>query len=838
MQIGEAVTDHKGEESAARVFIHVSRNSNSSFVSSLTKQRNKDFEVDLGSKSKDFDVGTNLMLSNMKLNSAKFNTCPLNQQKNVEYQPNCFSDSRKFGVNIQRDAIHLNLKTPENDLNSTKDSASILSSEKTNLSQSDAIQSCDKGFHNEMTCELPEGTESLHELQALQPAEATVTEVDDDITVTTDTPKQSEQTSVLNAKKYAAYVGPVNPISIESIDDVVVTDNNNSEINLSEWVSSYDLVQPSQNDDKIMAFPDEITHVNEDFIIDEEIRNLNMENNESRIDFDILEIPSTTIARASIIEQICKSASMQTPLSQFSSAFKQHQIQDLYGFVADGNHGILDHVVGTTISLDEDSTKHSQTSGSCITETDSFFPQHQKFSYGTPFSWQSKNHYSSPTGKLWERSASSSSSFEKQLSSHPDLTCFPIEEDPNSNEESENAEDVSDDLHENIMSKLENENSVRVSPKMTERTENDYAATVEIQEPPLESTELRSQQANLVSATSMKYLDRCSSNSVITEASIPRTRGKVEHKPKMHHGLKISTYEDANRNSSMITRASSRGNLSEISENKNNMRSGIARVSQNEGKRKIEVKSLKTAEATRRQQQDKENERRKKKEALNLERELKKKNEADIAAKKRLREEKEMKQLAKKRKIDAEAQKNQKLKSVKLRTGKVEMQKHATIAGNMMKSENLRQNKSAYENSVQKRDTELMTDKSLENVIQQVTRFFENCDACNDSGEKEKATGMHENSPVKIGHAKLTSQESSYDISPYRSDDEDEEEDDLPTKKFIPSWASKTRVAMVLPWQQKLNPEIIFIDSFCGMDEAMVYDNVFAVLLPRRLQGQ
>lgn len=33
-------------------------------------------------------------------------------------------------------------------------------------------------------------------------------------------------------------------------------------------------------------------------------------------------------------------------------------------------------------------------------------------------------------------------------------------------------------------------------------------------------------------------------------------------------------------------------------------------------------------------------------------------------------------------------------------------------------------------------------------------------------------------------------QEQSYDISPYRgSDDEDEDEDDLPNNKFIPSWA-------------------------------------------------
>ncbi|KAI3755932.1 hypothetical protein L1987_55742 [Smallanthus sonchifolius] len=883
MQIKEGDLGHKGEESASGVFIPVSQNSKSSFISSLTKQGNKDFEVDLGSSkdfevglgssnSKDFEVGTTLKLSSMKLNSAKFSICPLNQQKNVEYQPNCFSDSRKFMAHIQRDAIPLNLKTPENDLNSTKESASILSSKKVSISQSDGIQSCNKSFHNEMICDLPEGTESLHELQA---AEVIVTEMNDDTTVTTDTLKQSEPTSVLNTIKNATDVGPVNPIIN---DEDVVADNNKFEINLPEWVSSYDSVQPVQNDDKTMDVSDEITPVYEGFIIDEKTRSLNMKNNEGGIDFDTLEVPSTIIARAGIIEQICKSASMQTPLSQFSSALKQHQIQDLYGFMADGNHGILDHMdIGTTLSLDEDSRKHLQTSGSCITEIDSVFPQHQKFSYATPF-WQSKNHYSSPTGKPWERSASSSGSSEKQLCSNPDLTCFPIEEDPNSNEESENAEAASDELQENIISKIENEKSTKVSPKMkTERTENDDEVVVEIQERLHESTEVWSQLANHVPTKSMKYPDRCSSNSVNIEVSVPRTRDKVKHKPKFHHGFKASTYDEESRSSSIITHASSRGILSEINRNKSSMRSGIPRLSQKEakrnnivsnitsfipivqqkqaaavctGKRDIKVKALEAAEAAKRCEQNKENERRMKKEALKLERarigkenakemelnlikkqeELKKK-EADIAARKRLREEEERKQMAKRRKLAAEAQKIQKIKLEKLRARKVEIEKHAAVAGNKTKSENMIQNKIANENSVKKQDSELRTNKTLANVVQHVTYVLENIDASSDCGEKEKATCVQEKSPVKIGPMKLSIQENSYDISPYQcSDDEDDEEDDLPTKKFVPSWASKNRVAMVLPLQQKLDPESIFsVDSFCSMDE---------VLLPRRLQGQ
>ncbi|XP_076923405.1 uncharacterized protein LOC143585521 [Bidens hawaiensis] len=890
MQIKEGDLSHKRKETASGVFIPVFPNSKSSFISSLTKQGNKGFDADLGSSiSKDFEDGTNLKVPSMKLNSAKFNTCPLNQQKNVEYQPNCFSDSRKFRVPIQRDAIHLNLKTPENDLNSVKESASILSSEKIKPSQSHGIQSRDKSFNNEMICDLPDGTEPVHEpqaaependlnsveesasilssekinlsqshgirsrdksfnneiicdlpegtgsLHALQAAEATVTEVDDDTTAIADTLKQFEPT---------ADVGPVSP-TIN--DDVVVTENNNFVVNLSERVSSYDSVQPSQNDDKTMA-SDEIRPVYEGFFIGEEIGNLNIENNEGGIDLDTLEIPSTTMERVSIIEQICKSASMQTPSSHFS-----HQFQDLYGFMADGNQGILD----------EDSRKHLQTDD---TEIDSVLPQHQKFNYGTPFYWQSKNPYSSPTGKLWDRSGSSSGSSEKQLSSNPDLTCFPIEEDPNSNEENENIEEVNDELQENVI--VENENSVKVSPKMEiERTENDYEVAVEV-------PEVGSQHAKH-GTKSIKYSDTYSSNLVSTEAGISRTREKVKHKPKIHHGFKASTYDGNNRSSSIVTRASTRGNLSEISKTKSIMRSGIPRSSQKDNKRNnivsnmtsfvslvqqkqaaaagtvkrdIKVKALEAAEATRRRDQEKENERRMRKEALKLERariekenakqmklnlikkqeELKKK-EADIAARKRLREEEEKKQVAKKRKLVAEAQKNQKLNFEKTRVGKMEIDKHAKNAANAenkKKSENLRQNKNANESSVKKQD-EFGTNKILANVVQQVESVAEIRDASNDCGEKDKATNVHEKSPV----VKLTNQEKSYDISPYQcSDDDDDEEDDQPMKKFIPSWASKNRVAMVLPLQQKLNPESIFsADSFCNMDE---------VLLPRRLQGK
>ncbi|GJZ47595.1 putative inner centromere protein, ARK-binding domain-containing protein [Tanacetum coccineum] len=396
-------------------------------------------------------------------------------------------------------------------------------------------------------------------------------------------------------------------------------------------------------------------------------------------------------------------------------------------------------------------------------------------------------------------------------------------------------------------------------------TENDDKVADDNQEQPVESTW-------------MKYPDRYSSNSVDIEASVPKTRDTVKSKSKFHPGVKKSRFDEDNRNSSIVTRASSRGNLSDY-KNKSIMRSGIPRSTKKEakgnnivsnissfipmvqqkqaaavctGKRDIKVKALEAAEAAKRREQEKENERKKKKEALKLERarigkenaiemelnkkkknEEQKKKEADIAARKRQREEEEKKQVAKKRKLVAEAQKNQKLQYEKSRAGKPESEKqqgkNVVIAGNRKGADNTRQNKNSVKNSLQQKDTELRIDKSLASVVQQVASVSEVHDTSNDCGLKETVTSILEKSPVKVGHANSTTQELSYDMSPYQSDNDDDEEDDQPTKKFIPSWSSKSRVAMVLPLQQQIDPVKLFpLESFCNMDE---------VLLPRRLQA-
>ncbi|KAG5546636.1 hypothetical protein RHGRI_018721 [Rhododendron griersonianum] len=55
---------------------------------------------------------------------------------------------------------------------------------------------------------------------------------------------------------------------------------------------------------------------------------------------------------------------------------------------------------------------------------------------------------------------------------------------------------------------------------------------------------------------------------------------------------------------------------------------------------------------------------------------------------------------------------------------------------------------------------------------------------------------------------------------PHYNTGADEEEDEIPTSKYIPSWANKTSVALVLSSQQNIDPDVIFPpESFCSSDE-------------------
>ncbi|BAT93731.1 uncharacterized protein HKW66_Vig0197990 [Vigna angularis] len=269
------------------------------------------------------------------------------------------------------------------------------------------------------------------------------------------------------------------------------------------------------------------------------------------------------------------------------------------------------------------------------------------------------------------------------------------------------------------------------------------------------------------------------------------------------------------------------------------------------GKRDIKVKALEAAEAAKRMAEKKENERKMKKEVLRLQREKvelelqkkkreeeRKKKEEQIATKKRQREDEEKKEKEKKRKrvndMKKQLQEHEKVRGkkeqteIERRTTGEEVQENKKLLDSKEYQKNLRAQDKRECNTViiSENESLAMRDSANHKRKEPCPENSESVNDFNNNGKvidnliKEKDDGdlIIEN----------TLQEQSYEISPYKgSDDEDEDEDDMPNNKFIPSWASKHSLSLIVS-SQKMDPELIFPqESFC---------NIAEVLLPRKLQ--
>ncbi|KAE9458344.1 hypothetical protein C3L33_09746, partial [Rhododendron williamsianum] len=466
---------------------------------------------------------------------------------------------------------------------------------------------------------------------------------------------------------------------------------------------------------------------------------------------DKFDLPSTAIERASILEQLCRSASMHTPLPKFSTTFKLHRTPDLYQSVP---NGLLEHTdLRSTLNLNNGG-KQLRASYSNVGEVKVL----------------------SRVGKPWDWFSVNSSSSEKERSSNPELTCFPIEEDPNISEENENGDEEADIIQEDTCSTLLNGGAKR--------------------EPLAELT--------AVSAVE-RFPDRSSLDSVDTEVSVTEAHSKVrqplgnrnnnkrrcttEAKEKSH--FSVSTNCDKKATESLNSRFSKpkllgktslRKGMQGLSEREpkhnnivTNITSFVPFVQQKQaaavatGKRDIKVKALEAAEAAKRLEEKKDNERKMKKEALKLERD---------------------------KKVICGTQSDEELRKV---------QKMG--------------NKQGDDNIGKKPHTELGASEILTSNLRQAA--LEDCEAFPRCGDTREPTSVL-SKPTESNDLVKTSREKSYEISPYQcSDDEDEEEDEIPTSKYIPSWASKTSVALVLSSQQNIDPDVIFPpESFCSSDEA------------------
>ncbi|XP_050387234.1 uncharacterized protein LOC126803471 [Argentina anserina] len=575
--------------------------------------------------------------------------------------------------------------------------------------------------------------------------------------------------------------------------------------------------------------------------------------------FEEWNLPNSAVERASILQQLCKSACMQTPVAYSSASYKLHKVQTLRQSVPTG---VVEHVDMRTTFPFNDNVKQSKDGNSCWTEEVGPAFYERSYSDCQPIhsgqsGWDNKKLYSSPVGKFWNRIASSSSSSGKRVSSIPELACI--------SEENENTDELADTFQDGIVSEM-----LGCSPKR----------------PPLaDITEIPNLPASFSKA--LPHTDRFSIDSVNTEFSFTGTHKSIKKKPGIQNSTRrrynnkenqsisrgtkdIKRPSGSLQNSYSKPKLSERANLrkggpslAELEPKRNNIVSNITSfiplVQQKQaaaalpGKRDIKVKALEAAEAAKRLAERKDNERKKKKEAMKVERarveqenlkklelqrkmkeEERKKIEADMAAKKRQRDDEDKKEKQMKRMRVEERRREQREHEEKTRAEKVKKRlKCQASDGRGFKI------KEPKHNTLHKKMDEEIEHDTLRSISETDPRS--SCVSANNA----RGTAVHEeynkgftdvelkeevqgNSDKHTENEKLvvkTSREQSYDISPYKeSDDEDEEEDDnLPNNKFIPSWASKNCLSLVAPRQNGIDPEGIFCpESFPCVSEVLL----------------
>nr|GMC74482.1 uncharacterized protein LOC109188462 isoform X1 [Ipomoea batatas] len=630
--------------------------------------------------------------------------------------------------------------------------------------------------------------------------------------------------------------------------------------------SSHDEVESTGIDDSMPVF--------EGFVIDPPGADGELDIAGVGINFEALDLPTTTIERASILEQICRSASTHKSLSHLSSALELHRSHTLYQSLPEG----LEHMdLRSTSPFSEDIDKQSRASTSCDEEEVGYsgqgisYPDCLGYS-GAKFRWKSRSPYASPVGKLWERTSFHSSSSEKQLNSNPELTCFPIKEDSTISEENENVDKLADEIQDNIDSLVGNSHAKR-QPLF------DVTAEACLNAP-----------ASVSAAEKVQAGGRM--DSAKSDVGFSGTRNKAKRKLPSHcrntsvgkenRSLLISatgkkkekhSHIDGSRKPNSSATTSLRRNEQKLSEKGynrhnniiSNVTSFIPLVQQKQaasmctGKKDIKVKALEAAEAAKRLEEKKEIERKKRKEAMTLKRaqleqenlrqlelnkqkkeEERKKKDAEVLAKKRARAEEEKNDKEKKRKRIEDLRRQQNDQEEKLRARKLEIEKKCSAIDEKAISMKENDDKLIISHVEKEIGDSKASDKPVSELRQVEilksdnpvsTISHESLDTSADHSQHEKVIQANLDKPGKDQN--FTAKEpqlKSYEISPYKcSDDEDDEdEEDQPMRKFIPSWASKSCVALVLPLQQEIDPDSIFPpESFCSMDE---------VLLPRRVQ--
>ncbi|XP_073126097.1 uncharacterized protein [Henckelia pumila] len=584
------------------------------------------------------------------------------------------------------------------------------------------------------------------------------------------------------------------------------------------------------------------------------------------VDLAELSLSRIAIERASIIEEMCRSASLDTPISHLSSALNFQGAVNPFQSLP---NGLLEHLnLKTSLPLNVNANKQVDSGKSLVTDTGGALERIESVPYsvslpysGARYDWNSRVQHASPVRSLWERLSSHTGSSEKCSISNPELTCFPIEEDPCISEDNKWVDEIGDDVEEDTDSSLAHNCNVRhplkdlanmdLNPSVSTFAQRDIlrADTVDVMN--AKSNVGGTQDDIRWSPKSQsRYYSEMRENK---KSSLGNAKRKSYQTLSIGYGgtkkAKVSIDESVSKPtlSSKTSLKKQEQNVSLMNSKSNNIVSNICSfiplVQQTQaaaaacaGKRDIKVKALEAAEAAKRLEEKQKNERKNRKEALKVERaklevenlrkmelekkkkelERKKKN-AEAIAKKRSREEEERKEKEKKR-MRLEGKLRQREQEERGRVEKAEKEKRQT------KDEQINSKKSYNEFKKEQNRGVVRGDSGASNKA-----VIEECRTSGDSFEAETALLTVDRSPKNEDLIVQKSREKSYEISPYQcSDDEDEEDEELPTKKYIPSWASKSSVALLLPLQRKMEPDLIFQpESFCSMDE---------VLLPHELQ--
>ncbi|XP_051125639.1 uncharacterized protein LOC127247711 [Andrographis paniculata] len=589
------------------------------------------------------------------------------------------------------------------------------------------------------------------------------------------------------------------------------------------------------------------------------------------VNFGQIELPRNAIERASILAEMCKSASLNTPMSHFSSSFELQGAQSLFQSVSDDQYKHLNMQSTSPLSFD---IENQLQSGSVL--ADDYNDPLSEIPYcdlrgysGVHYDWKSKNLHGSPVGKPWGdlEPSSHGGSLGKSSCSNPELVCFTIEEDPCTGEENKCADEHADDVQEKSdpssascydrRQPLKDLTNLNLNPDLLVTAQDDILRTKDgdiasnklsatgAQEEVQLSTNNHSRDGSQTMEKKMPYVGstnngRISHTSSNGANSIRKTKESISNSTRKPTLLNKASLKGLDQKNSL--KESKRNNIV------SNVDSFIPLVQQKKaavtctGKRDVKVKALEAAEAAKRLAEKRENERKMKKEALKIERaKMEERNLRNMELEKKKKEEERKKRdadnMAKKRHREEEAKKEKEKKRIKLETR--QRQREQGGKEKLQSKDDLRNTKKELLNE-SKKPTNVETSKGDATAFEKTqTKWtsdelnYEDCGTSSQSCEPEKAKHTVDMTPTRKDLIIQDCQEQSYEISPYQcSDDEDEdeeeEEDKLRAAKFIPSWASTKSVALLLAQQKDVDPDLVFLpESFCSIDE---------VLLPRKQQ--